>query len=56
MRINIINPKRVKRCKVCGHRWCGTDLKLIELYGPDYVALGHGVERVTFGSKECRDQ
>lgn len=46
----------MKRCKRCKKKWCGTDGKLIKLYGPDYVADGHGVERVTFGSKKCRDK
>lgn len=44
----------MKCCKRCGKRWCGTDGKLIKLYGPDYAENGNGPKRVTFGTKKCR--
>lgn len=48
------------RCKRCGKRWCGTDGKLIKLYGPDYASDALGLDgqiaRVTFGTKKCRDK
>lgn len=55
----------MKRCKRCGKRWCGTDLKLRKLYPEEYADDGdllapeitldsRIVDRVTFGSKKCR--
>lgn len=46
----------MKRCKRCGKRWCGTDGKLIKLYGPNCASGDHGPKRVTFGSKKCRNK
>ena len=50
--VYVKNTKRLfRRCRRCGKRWCGTDLKLIELYGHNYSET-HPI-RATFGSKEC---
>ena len=53
--------QKPKRCKRCGKRWCGTDLKLRELYPEEYdntePTLDSKVtDRVTFGSKKCREK
>ncbi len=42
----------LRRCRRCGKRWCGTDAKLMQIYGTNYDE--HGVPRVTYGSKKCR--
>jgi len=44
--------QKVKRCKRCGKRWCGTSLKLRELY-PDETFCDS--ER-TYGTKKCREK
>jgi hypothetical protein len=40
---------RMKPCKRCGERWCGTPHKKIELYGSNEAA---GMK--TYGSQKCR--
>ncbi len=49
----------MKRCKRCGKRWCGTDLKLRESYPESFasnvLSLDDRItDRVTFGSIKCR--
>lgn len=56
MKVIIGDRKQIRRCKTCGKRWCGTDLKVQEIHGPDYVRNGHGVPRITFATKKCRDK
>lgn len=53
--------RRPARCKRCGKRWCGTDLKLRELYPADFNEAEPSLDskvtdRVTYGSKKCREK